>query len=264
MTALTREELLGMYRRMLEIRHFEQTAYDMGMAAKLPGLIHVSIGQEAVAAGVCSTLRTTDTIVGNHRSHGHALAKGSSPAALMAELMGRQTGCCKGYGGSMHVTDIAHGVLACTAIVGGGPAIAGGAAFSYKLSGTDSVSVCFFGDGALGQGSFFETLNMASKWSLPLLLVCENNLYGMSTRYETVQQLRSCADLAAPYGIWGATVDGNDIFAVYEAAHTAVARARGGEGSQHHRLPDLPLDGPWGGRSGRLSHGPGARRVEST
>lgn len=230
MVTLTREELLGMYQRMLEIRHFEQTAYDMGMAARLPGLIHVSIGQEAVSVGVCSTLRPTDTIVGNHRSHGHALAKGSSPAALMAELMGKPTGCCKGYGGSMHMTDTAHGVLTSTAIVGGGLAIAGGAAFAHKLKGTGNVSVCFFGEGALGQGAFFETLNMASKWSLPLLLVCENNLYGMSTRYESVQQLQSCADLAGPYGIWGATVDGNDIFAVHGAARTAVERARGGQG----------------------------------
>lgn len=230
MAILTREQLLGMYRRMLEIRRFEQSAYDMGTEAKLPGLIHVSIGQEAIAVGVCSALRTTDTIVGNHRSHGHALAKGSAPAVLMAELFGKQTGCCKGYGGSMHATDVAHGVLTSTAIVGGGPAIAGGAAFSHKLKGTGDVSICFFGDGALGQGSFFETLNMASKWALPLLLVCENNLYGMSTRYETVQALQSCAELAALYGIWGASVDGNDIFAVYEAACTAVERGRRGEG----------------------------------
>jgi len=148
----------------------------------------------------------------------------------MAELMGKQDGCCKGYGGSMNVTDVAHGMLACTAIVGGGPAIAGGAAYSHKLKGSGDVSVCFFGDGALGQGSFFETLNMAAKWSLPLILVCENNLYGMSTRYETVQQLKSCADLAGPYQIWGACVDGNDILAVHDAACTAVERGRRGEG----------------------------------
>jgi len=226
----TRENLLDMYRRMIEIRHFEQTAYDMGTAAKLPGLIHVSIGQEAAAVGLCAALRLEDTIVGTHRSHGHSLAKGATARSLMAELMGKQDGCCKGYGGSMHVTDVAHGMLACTAIVGGGFAIAGGAAFSHKLHSNGNVSVCFFGDGALGQGAFFETLNMCSKWSLPLILVCENNLYGMSTRYETVQQLTSCADLAAPYHIWGACVDGNDIMAVYDAATTAVERGRRGDG----------------------------------
>ncbi len=230
MTPVTPELAVGMYRQMLEVRYFEQTAYDLSSAGKLPGLVHVSIGQEAVSVGICSALRLEDTVVGTHRSHGYSLAKGASARSLMAELMGRQDGCCRGYGGSMHVTDVAHGMLACTAIVGGSFSLAGGAAFSHQLHRTDNVSVCFFGDGALGQGAFFETLNMASKWSLPLILVCDNNLYGMSTRYDQVQSLSSCADLAAPYHIWGATLDGNDVMAVYEAASTAVDRARRGQG----------------------------------
>jgi TPP-dependent pyruvate/acetoin dehydrogenase alpha subunit len=225
-----RDALLAIYRSMVEIRHFEQTAYDLATAGKIPGLVHVSLGQEAVAAGVCAALRADDTIVGTHRSHGHSLAKGAPARALMAELMGRRDGCCKGYGGSMHVMDVEHGVLVCTAIVGGGFAVAGGAALAHQLHRSDRVSVCFFGDGALGQGAFFETLNMASRWSLPLILVCENNLYGMSTPYEKVQQLASCADLAGPYRIWGAQVDGNDALAVYQAASNAVSRARRGEG----------------------------------
>ena len=151
-----RDLLVGMYRRMLEIRHFEQIAFAMATAGKLPGLLHASTGQEAVAVGFCSALRNDDTAVGTHRSHGHSLAKGATPRSLMAELMARQTGCCHGFGGSMHVMDVAHGMLTCTAIVGGGPAIAGGAALSHQWRGTDAVSVCFLGDGALGQGSFFE------------------------------------------------------------------------------------------------------------
>jgi TPP-dependent pyruvate/acetoin dehydrogenase alpha subunit len=230
MTDLTPEMLVSMYRRMLEIRHFEKSAYDLSSEGALPGLVHVSIGQEAVSVGVCSALRPEDTVVGSHRSHGHSLAKGASADSLMAELMGRRDGCCKGYGGSMHVTDVAHGMLACTAIVGGGFGIAGGAAFSHKLRHTENVSVCFFGDGALGQGAFFETLNMASKWALPLVLVCENNLYGMSTPYEQAQELSSCSELATPYHIWGAKVDGNDILTVYDAACTAIERARRGDG----------------------------------
>jgi len=226
----TPEELLGMYRRMLEIRNFERSAYELSSTGKLPGLVHSSAGQEAVAVGVCSTLRPGDTIVGTHRSHGYVLAKGAPARSIMAELMGRQGGCCKGYGGSMHVTDVAHGMLACTAIVGGGFALAGGAALSHQLRRSDCVSVCFFGDGALGQGAFHETLNMASKWALPLILVCDNNLYGMSTRSEKVQAFSSCADLAAPYHAWGARVDGNNILDVCQAARTATDRARRGGG----------------------------------
>lgn len=230
MTKPTREQLTGMYRKMLEIRNFEQSAYDLSSSGKIPGLVHVSIGQEAVAVGVCSALRAEDTVVGTHRSHGYALAKGATANSLMAELMGRQDGCCKGYGGSMHVTDVAHGMLACTAIVGGGLGLAGGAAYSHKLRQTDNVSVCFFGDGALGQGAFYETLNMASKWSLPLILVCDNNLYSMSTRSDSVLAFNSCADLAAPYRIRGAKIDANNILEVFEAASTAIERARRGEG----------------------------------
>lgn len=230
MTEPTPELLIGMYRKMLEIRNLEQSAYDMASAGKLPGLVHVSTGQEAVAVGVCSTLRLEDTVVGTHRSHGYALAKGASSRSIMAELLGRQGGCCKGYGGSMHVTDVAHGMLGCTAIVGGGIGMSAGAALSHKLRRTDNVSVCFFGDGALGQGSFYEILNMASKWALPLVLVCDNNLYSMSTRSEKVQAFSSCSDLASPYQIWGAKVDANNILEVYKAARTATDRARRGEG----------------------------------
>jgi TPP-dependent pyruvate/acetoin dehydrogenase alpha subunit len=231
MTKPTPKLLIGMFRRMLEIRHFEQSVADLATStAKIPGPVHVSIGQEAVAVGVCSALRLDDTIVGTHRSHGYTLAKGASARSVMAEVMGGQDGCCKGYGGSMHVTDVAHGMLACTAIVGGGFGMAGGAAFSYKLRRIDRVSVCFFGDGALGQGSFYEILNMASKWALPLVLVCDNNLYAMSTSAEKVRAFSSCSDLATPYHISGAKVDGNNILEVYQAACTAVDRARRGDG----------------------------------
>jgi len=154
MAGPTPEQSIAMYRQMREIREFEQAAYDLSSSAKLPGLVHVSIGQEAVAVGVCAALKSGDTVVGTHRSHGYSLAKGATARALMAELMGRQDGCCRGYGGSMHVTDVAHGMLACTAIVGGGFSLAGGAAFSHQLRKTDCVSVCFFGDGAWARARF--------------------------------------------------------------------------------------------------------------
>jgi pyruvate dehydrogenase E1 component alpha subunit len=203
------ELALTMYRDMATIRVFEEHVNDLYRGAKMPGLAHLYIGEEAVAVGVCTALRRDDYITSTHRGHGHCLAKGADVALMFAELLGREPGYCRGKGGSMHIADHANGNLGANAIVGGSTGIATGAAFSAKRRGTDQVAVCFFGDGALGQGLLYEVMNMASLWGLPVIYVCENNLYNEYTHY-----LEATAGdiLARPkaFGIEPREVDGQD------------------------------------------------------
>ncbi|MDH5462596.1 MAG: pyruvate dehydrogenase (acetyl-transferring) E1 component subunit alpha [Candidatus Bathyarchaeota archaeon] len=225
-----RETSISMYRTMLEIRHFEEKVYDLYGQNLVPGTIHLYTGQEATAVGVCANLRKDDYITSTHRGHGHCIAKGARLEKVMAEILGKKTGYCKGKGGSMHIADFTIGMLGATAVVGAGLPIATGAGLSIKLRGTDQAVACFFGDGASNQGTFHEGINMAAVWALPILFVCENNLYAMGTRQSRVMAIENVADRAAAYGIPGAVVDGNDVLAVYEAAHKAVKRARQGKG----------------------------------
>ncbi|MGE5483932.1 MAG: thiamine pyrophosphate-dependent dehydrogenase E1 component subunit alpha [Ignavibacteriales bacterium] len=219
-----------MYVQMVRIRAFETRVSELFAQGKVPGFVHLYIGEEATAVGVCSNLKSSDFITSTHRGHGHCLAKGGNMKAMMAELFGKTTGYCKGKGGSMHIADVDMGILGANGIVGGGLTIAAGAGLSAKMRGTDQVTVCFFGDGASNQTTFHEGLNLSSIWKLPVVYVCENNLYGISMHQSRHQRVADVADRAAAYGIPGVTVDGNDVIAVYEAAREAVARARAGEG----------------------------------
>jgi len=219
-----------MYRKMLEIRLFEEKVFELYGQNLVPGTIHLYAGEEAVAVGVCSNLRKEDYITSTHRGHGHCIAKGADLKRTMAEILGKKTGYCKGKGGSMHIADFAIGMLGATAVVGAGLPIAVGAGLSIKLRKTNHVVACFFGDGASNQGTFHESINMASTWKLPVIFVCENNLYAMGTRQSSVMAIENIADRAVAYGIPGVSVDGNDVLAVYEAAQKAVKRARKGEG----------------------------------
>ena len=227
--AIGAETALGMYRRMTLIRLFEEHANELYRSAKMPGLTHLYTGEEAVAVGVCSALRRDDWITSTHRGHGHCLAKGAEPGRMFAELLGKEAGYCRGKGGSMHIADHENGNLGANAIVGGSAGIATGAAFSAKRRGTDQVAVCFFGEGALGQGLVYEVMNMASLWSLPVLYVCENNQYNEYTHY-----LEATAGeiLARPraFGIEAREVDGQDVRAVYAQTAELVERARAGGG----------------------------------
>jgi pyruvate dehydrogenase E1 component alpha subunit len=224
-----RELALAMIERMLRIRAFETQANQLYLSAKMPGLTHLYIGEEAVAVGVCSALRRDDTITSTHRGHGHCIAKGADVRLMYCELLGKEEGYCKGKGGSMHIADHANGNLGANAIVGGSAGIATGAGFSAKALGTDRVSVCFFGEGALGQGLLYEVMNMASLWKLPVVYVCENNLYNEYTSYEDVTA-GSITARAEAFGIPAEEVDGQDVFAVYDASTRAVERARRGDG----------------------------------
>jgi len=227
---LTKDKLIEMLQKMLEIRFFEEKVFELYAQNLVPGTIHLYAGEEAVAVGVCSNLRKDDYITSTHRGHGHCLAKGADPKRVMAEILGKKTGYCKGKGGSMHIADFSIGMLGATAVVGAGIPIAAGAGLSIKLRGTDQVVACFFGEGASNQGTFHEGINMAAIWNLPVIFVCENNLYAMGTRQSKVMKIENIADRAVAYGIPGVVVDGNDVSAVYEASHEAVERARRGEG----------------------------------
>jgi len=227
---LPKEKLVEMYRKMFEIRSFEEKVFELYAQNMVPGTIHLYAGEEAVAVGVCSNLRKNDYITSTHRGHGHCIAKGADPKRIMAEILGKKTGYCKGKGGSMHIADFSVGMLGATAVVGAGIPIAVGAGLSIKLRGTDQVVACFFGEGASNQGTFHEGINLAAIWKLPVLFICENNLYAMGTRQSRVMLIKDIADRAAAYGIPGVVVDGNDVLAVYEAAGKAVERARKGEG----------------------------------
>lgn len=226
----SKEKLIGMYETMLTIRAFESKAVDLFADNKLPGFVHLYLGEEAVATGVCANLADKDFITSTHRGHGHLLAKGGKVDLMMAELFGKATGYCKGKGGSMHIADVDLGILGANGIVGAGQPIAAGAAFACKYKKSDAVVVCFFGDGASNRGTLHESINMASIWQLPVVYVCENNLYGISNCQRNHMVVNDVADRAGAYGIPGVVVDGNDVMAVTEAAAEAIARARRGEG----------------------------------
>jgi pyruvate dehydrogenase E1 component alpha subunit len=220
---------LHMYGQMQRIRAFEKQVDQLYRSAKMPGLAHLYIGEEAVAVGVCEALRKDDFITSTHRGHGHCLAKGAAVDRMFCELLGKEPGYCRGKGGSMHIADHENGNLGANAIVGGSAGIATGAAFSAKARGTDQVAACFFGEGALGQGVLYEVMNMASLWRLPVVYVCENNLYNEYTHYSET----TAGDIAArpaAFGIPAEEVDGQDVRAVYAAVTPAVERARAGEG----------------------------------
>lgn len=227
---MDKDKKIEMYRKMLEIRLFEEKVFELYGQNLVPGTIHLYVGEEAVAVGVCANLRKDDYIVSTHRGHGHCIAKGARLDKTMAEILGKKTGYCKGKGGSMHIADFGIGILGATAVVGAGIPIATGAGLSIKLKGTDQVAACFFGDGASNQGTFHEGINMAAVWKLPVLFICENNLYAMGTRQNQVMLIKDISKRAAAYGIPGISVDGNDVIAVYEAAQEAVKRARRGDG----------------------------------
>jgi TPP-dependent pyruvate/acetoin dehydrogenase alpha subunit len=227
---LNRETLLEMYRRMVRIREFELAAMDVFKRGLIKGTVHPYIGQEASGVGVCMALRDDDLIAGTHRSHGHNIAKGADPKRMMAEIFGRETGYCKGRGGSMHIAAFETGSLGALAVVGSGIPIAVGAALGFKLQGKDSVAVPFTGEGGTNTGNFHESLNMASIWKLPVVFAIENNKYAVSTRVDQVINISDLSERAKSYGIPGVRVDGFDVLAVYEAASEAVARARRGEG----------------------------------
>jgi pyruvate dehydrogenase E1 component alpha subunit len=239
------ELLLRLYRNMRRIRAFEETAWQMYAQQLMPGLAHLYIGEEAVAAGVCETLRPDDYLTSTHRGHGHVIAKGCPMRPMMAELLGRATGCCRGKGGSMHIASIEHGVIGANGIVGGGIPTAVGAALASKLQNSGRVTVCFFGDGASNNGTFHESLNMAALWKCPVVFVCENNLYGISVSQARHQAIRDIADRAAGYGMPGKVVDGNDAIAVYDAARKAVERARCKQGPTLLEMKTYR----WGGHS---------------
>jgi pyruvate dehydrogenase E1 component alpha subunit len=227
---LEKEAVIDIYRKMLTIRRFEEAIFDLYRGGKMPGLAHLYSGEEAVAVGACAALNEDDYITSTHRGHGHILAKGGEPRRMMAEVTGRVEGYCRGKGGEMHIADFSLGILGANGIVGGGLGIATGAAFSAKKRGSGQVSVAFFGEGAINQGIFYETLNMASLWKLPLIYVCENNQYGEYTPWQNVTAGKRLIDRALAMGAAGAEVDGNDPLEVYEATLEAAGRARKGEG----------------------------------
>jgi len=227
---ISNEVLIDLHRRMVRIRRFEETAGKMMEDGKIPGALHLYVGEEAVASGVMAHLSNDDQITSTHRGHGHLIAKGGAFDRMFAELFGRATGYCKGKGGSMHISNMELGMLGANGIVGGGPPIAMGAGFSNKFRKTDNVAVCFFGDGASNEGSFHEAANMAALYKLPVLFVCENNGYGEYTPQANHQAIVDVADRAQGYGMPGVIVDGMDVMAVYEAAGEAIARARAGSG----------------------------------
>ncbi len=227
---LNKEQLLAFYKNMVTIRAFESKAVELFAAGQIPGFVHLYLGEEAIATGVCANLEKKDFIASTHRGHGHLISKGGNLNYMMAELFGRSTGYCKGKGGSMHIADVDLGILGANGIVGAGMPIATGAAFACKYKGNDAVAVAFFGDGASDRATFHESLNMASIWKLPVIFMCENNGWAISNAQETHQNITDISDRASGYGIPGVSVDGNDVIAVYEAAHAAVERARRGDG----------------------------------
>jgi len=226
----SRERLLRMYRTMVLIRRHEERVNELYLQGKIPSTLHLYIGQEAVATGVCANLRPDDYVLSTHRPHGHALAKGMEPRYLIAELFARATGCCRAKGGSMHVGDVSVGMLPAIAIVGANVPIAAGVALAARMQRSDRVAICFFGDGAANEGAWHEGLNVAAIWDLPVIFVCENNLYAASTPVSLAFKIENIADRAAGYGLPGVVVDGNDVLAVYQASREAIERARQGGG----------------------------------
>lgn len=224
------QEYLSYYRKMVTIRQLETLAGELFAASKIPGFIHLSIGQEASAVGVCSCLRADDYLTTTHRGHGHLIAKGADLKKMVAELFGKRTGCCKGKGGSMHIADFKLGILGANGVVGGGLPIITGAGFSIKMRKTDQVAVCFFGDGAANRGPVHEAMNMVSIWKLPVIFVVENNQYASTTPQKYACSVRDISSRASAYNMPGASVDGNNLLKIRNVAVTAVERARKGKG----------------------------------
>jgi len=227
---ISKEKKLRLYRKMYEIRAFEEKLYYLFLHENVPGTMHQYNGQEAVAVGFCENLKKDDYITSTHRGHGHCIAKGVDLKGMMAEMFGKSTGVCKGMGGSMHLADFGVGILGAIGIVGAGIPIATGAALSAKMRKSAQVTVCFFGDGAVNEGTFHEALNMAGLWKLPVVYVIENNLYGFSTHIDRVTPITDLSRRADSYAMPGYSIDGNDIFTVYRTAKEAVERARKGHG----------------------------------
>ena len=227
---LPAQDQLEIYRKMVTIRQFETLAGQLHADQKLPGFIHLSIGQEASAAGVCSCLRADDYLTTTHRGHGHMIAKGADLNKMVAELFGRRGGYCKGKGGSMHIADFDLGILGANGVVAGGLPIVAGAGFSIKLRRTDQVAVCFFGDGAANRGPVHEVMNLAAVWKLPVIFVVENNQYASTTPFEQALAIETISLRAAAYGMPGTAVDGNEVLAGWSATQAAVERASSGGG----------------------------------
>jgi pyruvate dehydrogenase E1 component alpha subunit len=223
---LSKSQFLEMYQCMIKIRYFENKVVELYSSGKMPGIAHLYIGEEAVAAGVCANLTHSDFITSTHRGHGHVIAQGADLRKMMAEILGKKSGYCKGKGGSMHIIDMKKGILGANGIVAAGIPIATGAGYSIKYRETDQVAVAFFGDAASNNGNFHESLNMAAAWKLPVIYVCENNLYGISVDIRKVTNTKNIADRACAYNIPGHVVEGNDILNVYEVTKKAVERAR--------------------------------------
>jgi len=221
---------MDLYRQMIRIRLFEKEVERRMKTGYIHGTTHLCNGQEAIAVGVCSLLEKGDTITSTHRGHGHSLAFGASMNKMMAELFGKVTGYCNGKGGSMHIADVSGGNLGANGVVGGGIPIAVGAALTAQMTKTDHVAICFFGDGATNEGSFHESLNLAAIWDLPVVFICENNAYGMSSPIEEMVRIKHLSTRAASYGFPGITIDGNDVREVQQATRTAIERAREGKG----------------------------------
>ena len=221
---------VGLLRTMIRIRAFEERVRDLFAAGRLPGFVHLSIGQEAVAAGACGALRTEDYVLSTHRGHGHMVAKGANTARMMAELYAKRTGSCKGKGGSMHIADASVGVLGANGVVAGGLTVAAGVGLSIKQRRTDQVCLCFFGDGASNRGPFHEALNLAVVWKLPVIFLCENNGWASTTPHRYACAVQDVAARSAGYGLPGMIVDGMDVLAVHAAVKEVVDRARAGGG----------------------------------
>jgi pyruvate dehydrogenase E1 component alpha subunit len=242
-TALSKDQKLAMYRRMVLCRKFEERVYYRFLEGRLPGTVHQSAGQEASAVGVCSALIEGDVITSTHRPHSHAIARGLPVNNLMAELFAKTTGCCHGKGGSMHLGDYVLGMLPAIAIVGGGIPLATGQAMAFQYLGKKNVVGCFFGDGAANIGTFHEAINMGAIWNLPVVYICENNKYGASTSVEKVMKVKHVAERAAAYGIPGETIDGNDVEKVHRAMSRAAERARHGAGPTLLELETYRISG---------------------
>jgi pyruvate dehydrogenase E1 component alpha subunit len=247
---MSKEKTIDLYRTMVRIRRFEERVSREFADGKIPGSVHVYIGEEAVATGAIAHLRRDDYIMSTHRGHGHLVAKGGETNRMMAELLARKTGYCLGKGGSMHIADLDIGMLGAAGIVGSGIPIATGAGLSAQLRGTDQVCICFFGDGASNIGRFHEGINLAAVWCLPVVFICENNLWAVSVPTSCSLNIPDIADRAVGYGIPGVVVDGMDVMAVYEAAGEAVARARQGKGPSLIEAKTYRFRGHFEGDSG--------------
>ncbi len=243
MKDLGKQKLLNIYRKMAEIRNFEERIRFLFLEGKMPGTIHQYIGMEACAVGVCSALEEDDVIASTHRPHGHAIARGLSFNEMMAELYGKTTGCCKGKGGSMHLGDLEKGMLPAIAIVGGNLPVVVGMGLAFKLNKQSRVAISFFGDGASNEGAFHESLNMAAVYDVPVVFVCENNLYGASTNIKKVLKIKNIADRAENYGIKGVIADGMNVLDVYQKADKLIKEARKGNGPALLELKTFRLCG---------------------